>query len=237
MARVDLAERLKQGVFFVDGAMGTQLIVRGVEVQDCADYLSVSSPEVVADVHRAYFNAGSDAIITNTFGANEYVLSRHGRADQVAEINLAAAQLAREAAGEDKYVLGGFGPCGDFLEPLGSVTESGLSNATKMQAEALLEGGVDGFIIETVTAIEELLVLVKAIRGVSADLPLFASLAFDPAGDEARTMMGVDPAMAVEKLGSGGVTAIGFNCGTLSMEQYVGLRKCIARRLREAMYC
>lgn len=231
MARVKLAERIGQGAFFVDGAMGTQLMARGVDVNECTDYLNVKSPEIVADVHKAYLEAGSDAIITNTFGANEFSLSRHGRADQVAEINLAAAQLGRTAAGEDKYVLGGFGPCGDFLEPLGHITESGLVNATKVQAEALVEGGVDGFIVETMTAIEELLVVVKAIREVSSELPLFVSLAYDPAGDEFRTMMGVEPAIAVEKLADAGINAIGFNCGTLTMEQYIEIAQTYSKAL------
>lgn len=222
MARVNLTERISQGVFFLDGAMGTQLFARGVGAGVCNDYLNIESPDMVTDVHNAYLDAGSDAVITNTFGANKYALERHGYSDKVEEINLAGARIGRKSAGEDKYVLGDIGPCGDFLEPLGAVKADELKAAFSSQAKALAEGGVDGFIIETMTAVEEIAVAVEAIKSVS-DLPIFISLAYDPAGDQIRTMMGVGPERAVEELVTSGIAAIGFNCGTLGMDEYVKL--------------
>jgi 5-methyltetrahydrofolate--homocysteine methyltransferase len=224
MARTELIERIRQGLFFLDGATGTQLIAGAVEPGTCNDYLNITSPEMVGRVHAAYFAAGSDAVATNTFGANKYVLARHGHAEKVGKINLAAAQIARKAAGEDKYILGDIGPCGDFLEPLGAVNADELKTAFAAQAKALDDGGVDGFIIETMTAIEEVQVAIEAVKSVSK-LPIFAGLAYDAAGDGFKTMMGVAPAAAVERLGDSGISAIGFNCGTLRMAEYVKLAR------------
>jgi 5-methyltetrahydrofolate--homocysteine methyltransferase len=223
MNRISLKERIKQGLFLLDGAMGTQLIARDVEVGKCNDYLNIESPDIIFDIHRAYFEAGSDAVLTNTFGANKYALARHGFSDKVKEINTAAVQIARRAAGEEKYVLGNIGPSGDFLQPLGNLKPKELKDAFTAQAEALLTGGVDGFIIETMTAIDEITIAVEAAKSV-CDLPVFASMAFDKttAGDY-RTMMGVDVESAVSKVVLLGVDAVGFNCGTLSLDDYVEL--------------
>jgi len=99
MARISLRERIERGVFVLDGAMGTQLFARGVEAGVCNEYLNVQSPEVVCDVHSAYLDAGSDAVLTNTFGANKYTLGRHGLDAEVVAINRAGAEAARRAAG------------------------------------------------------------------------------------------------------------------------------------------
>ena len=185
---------------------------------------NITSPELVGRVHAAYFAAGSGAVITNTLGANKYVLARHGHAEKVGEINLAAAQIARKAAGENKYVLGDIGSCGDFLEPLGAVKADELKTTFAVQAKGLEDGGVDGFIIETMTAIEEVQAAIEAVKSVSR-LPIFAGLAYDAAGDGFKTMMGVDPAGAVKRLGDSGISAIGFNCGTLTMAEYIRLAR------------
>lgn len=233
MKRTALNERLGQGVFFLDGAMGTQLFAAGAAPGRCNDLLNIESPDIVVSVHRRYLDAGSDAVITNTFGANAISLRRHGLEDKTFAINKAGAKIARQATGEGRYVLGDLGPCGDFLEPLGTVKEVQLAAAFAAQAEGLLSGGVDGFIIETMTAIEEVLVAVAAVRSVTTELPIFASLAFDPAGDAARTMMGVAPADAVKRLSDAGITAIGFNCGTLDMPGYIRLANAYAEAIRQ----
>ncbi|MHC4426347.1 MAG: homocysteine S-methyltransferase family protein, partial [Planctomycetota bacterium] len=140
MPRASLEERIKQRLFLLDGAMGTELIARGINVGKCSDYLNIESPDIVSDIHRAYLQSGSDAVITNTFGANKYVLARHGLVEKAVDINKAGAQIARQAAGEEKYVLGDIGPSGDFLEPLGILKPDGLRDAFTRQAEALLAG-------------------------------------------------------------------------------------------------
>ena len=223
MARVSLRDRIKQDVFLLDGAMGTQLIARGIEVGKCNDYLNIEQPDIISDVHRSYFEAGSDAVITNTFGANKYALERHGLAEEVIRINKAGAQIARNAAGQEKYVLGDIGPSGDFLEPLGALKTEDLKESFVRQADALLDGGVDGFIIETMTAIEEAAIAIEAVKAIGSDLPVLASMSFDKAGEEFKTMMGVDVKAAVERIVTSGVDAVGFNCGTISLEGYIEL--------------
>jgi methionine synthase I (cobalamin-dependent) len=223
VGRTGLKERIRKGLFLLDGGMGTQLFARGIEAGKCNDYLNIESPEIILDVHRAYLRAGSDAILTNTFGANKYVLTRHGLADEVARINTAGAEIARQAAVKDKYVLGDIGPSGEFLEPLGNLNPEDLTDAVCEQAKALLAGGVDGFIIETMTALDEIEVTIEAVKTVCGDLPVFASMAFDRAGVDFRTMMGVDVESAVSKMVSLGVDAVGFNCGTATLDEYVEL--------------
>ena len=231
MGRISLKERIKQGLFLLDGAMGTQLIARGLEVGKCNDYLNIESPDIVFDIHKAYLEAGGDAVLTNTFGANKYALARHGLGDKVEEINTAASRIARRAAGDGYYVLGDIGPSGDFLEPLGSLKPDELKDAFATQAKALLAGGVDGFIIETMTALDEVAIAIEAVKSVS-DLPVFASMAFDKAGDDFKTMMGVDVSGAVSKIASLVVDAVGFNCGGLNMEQYVELANVYASEVK-----
>jgi len=235
VAKASLKEKIKQGLLLLDGAMGTQLIAGNIEAGKCSDYLNIESPDIVSNIHKAYLQAGSDAVLTNTFGANKIALARHGLAEQVEKINIAGAKIARqsilrplrtakdEAAGEQKYVLGDIGPSGDFLKPLGNLEPQNLKDAFVRQAEALLAGGVDGFIIETMTALDEITIAIEAVKSVCGGLPVFASFAFDRAGGDYRTMMGVDVESAVSKALSLGVDAVGFNCGTATLDEYVEL--------------
>jgi 5-methyltetrahydrofolate--homocysteine methyltransferase len=232
MPTISLRERIKQGLLLLDGAMGTELIARGIEVGTCNDYLNIESPDVISDIHRSYLQAGSDAVITNTFGANAYALARHGLAGEMARINQVGAQIARHAAGEQKYVLGDIGPSGDFLEPLGMLKPEELKEAFIQQAEALLSGSVDGIIIETMTALDEAAVAVEAVRSVTGELPVLVSMSFDRSADGFRTMMGVDVDAAVSKIVTLDVDAVGFNCGTISLDEYVELAEKLVSTVR-----
>jgi methionine synthase I (cobalamin-dependent) len=232
MTAIDLRKRIKQELFLLDGAMGTELIARGLEGGTCNEYLNVTSPDIVAGIHRAYLQAGSDAILTNTFGANKFVLARHGFGDEVAKINKAGVEIACQAAGREKYVLGDIGPSGDFLEPLGSLKPNELKAAFVQQAKALLDGGVDGFIIETMTALDEMTIAIEAVKSVGGNLPVFASMAFDRVGGGFRTMMGVDVEAAISKMVSLGVDAVGFNCGTATLDEYVELAEKFVSAIR-----
>lgn len=232
MDRISLKERIKEGLLLLDGAMGTQLIARGTEVGKCNDYLNIEHPDAIASIHQDYFEAGSEAVLTNTFGANRYALARHGLSEEAFKINTTGAQIARKAAGEETYVLGDIGPSGDFLQPLGALKPDGLKSAFAEQAKALLDSGVDGFIIETMTALEEIAIAIEAVKSVSK-LPVFASMAFDRSGDDFRTMMGVDVETVVSRIVSLGVDAIGFNCGKMSLESYIGLAAKYASAARD----
>jgi len=233
MPETSLKERIKQGLLLLDGAMGTQLIARGIQAGACNEYLNIYSGEIISGIHEAYLQAGSDAIITNTFGANRYSLSRHGFAEETARINKAGAELAKRAVGEEQYVLGDIGPSGDFLEPLGALKPDELRDAFTEQAEALLDGDVDGFIIETMTALDEAVIAVEATKSVAGDLPVLVSLSFDKTGSDFKTMMGVGIEAAVSKIVPLNVDAIGFNCGTLSLDDYVELTYKFIAAVRE----
>jgi len=225
VGRTALKNRLRKGLFLLDGAMGTQLMTLGVEPGKCSELLNFESPGLVIRIHKAYLDAGSDAVLTNTFGGNGFALARHGLASRVAEINTTGAQRAREAAGRSKYVLGDIGPSGDFLEPLGSLKPDQLSATFADQAGALVAGGVDGFIIETMTAVEEIVIAIKSAKAVAPGLPVLASMSFDKRGDDFKTMMGVDVKTAVSFLVAAGADAVGFNCGTTTLDEYVDLAK------------
>lgn len=215
----DIVNFLQSEILILDGAMGTELMKTGIQPGQCGNYLNVQDPDKVRRVHDSYLQAGSDAVITNTFGANKYSLKMHGLSDHVQEINQEGAAVARKAAGEDKFVLGGFGPTGDFLEPLGTLKPDELKAEFAKQAKALENGGADAFIIETMAATDEVAAAVEGIRDVSK-LPIIASFAYDFTQNGFRTMMGTSPEQAFRCLKDYDLLAIGFNCGKATLEQY-----------------
>ena len=225
VSKPNLKDRLRKGLFLLDGAMGTQLIGLGIEPGKCSELLNFESPGLVMRIHNGYLGAGSDAILTNTFGGNGIALARHRLENRVGDINTTGAQLACKAAGQKKYVLGDIGPSGDFLEPLGSLKPDQLRGIFADQAKALQAGGVDGFIIETMGAVDEAVVAVEAIKYSGSSLPVLASMSFDKRGDDFRTMMGVDVKTAVSSLVAAGADVVGFNCGTTTLDEYVELAK------------
>src|SRR3954447_19319589 len=152
-----LLEAIRQRVLLGDGAMGTQLMIAGLEQGNCGEAWNLTHPERVLAIQRRYAEAGSDCILTNTFGGSRVMLNRHGHADQVAEINAAAVRIAREAfGGRPGFVIGNIGPFGGLLEPYGDFTEDEVGAAFAEQAKALVDAGADAIIVETQTALEEL---------------------------------------------------------------------------------
>jgi 5-methyltetrahydrofolate--homocysteine methyltransferase len=211
-----LVEAAKRRVLLGDGAMGTQLQQAGLEPGGCGEAWNVDHPERVLAIQQAYAEAGSDCIITNTFGACRIMLERHGQAGRVAAINQAGARIAREAfGGRDGFVLGDIGPFGGLMEPYGEIARARVEEAFQEQARALVAGGVDAIIIETQTALEELEIAIAAAREAGAPA-VIGSLAFDKMADEneVRTMMGVSPEMAAEFMAARGVDILALNCGT-----------------------
>jgi 5-methyltetrahydrofolate--homocysteine methyltransferase len=195
-----------------DGAMGTELQKAGLEPGGCGDEWNLSQPERVLGIQRAYVDAGSQCLITNTFGSNRYVLSRYELESKVREIAAAGARIARAAMGDRGWVLGDVGPCGGFLEPLGEITEDDLAASLREQIGGLLGGGVDAIILETRTALDELDLGIRVARELGAPC-VIASMAYDKMKDGGyRTMMGVTPEETVEAAKSADVLAA--NCGT-----------------------
>src|SRR5438270_812224 len=224
------SERLAEGPLLCDGAMGTVLYARGVPLDACFDVLNLNNPRVVQAVHADYVAAGADAIETNTFGANRFKLGVHGVEAQLREINRRGVRLARdvrESAGRDVWVLGSIGPLGKYLEPLGTVTAVEGREAFREQAEALLEGGVDAFVVETFSDLAEMALAVEAIRAIT-DLPVIAQMVFT---DEGVTFMGRSPAEVARTLRSLGVQALGANCSVGSSTLYDVLERMVAEEL------
>jgi methionine synthase I (cobalamin-dependent)/5,10-methylenetetrahydrofolate reductase len=191
-----------------DGAMGTVLYGRGVFLNVCYDELNLRQPDLIRDIHREYVRAGADLIETNTFGANPRKLAQYGLAAETEAINRAAAQLAREAAGTRASVVGAIGPLGIRVEPFG---ETSLAEATAdfaRQARGLLEGGVDGFILETFSDVDELRAAFLAVR-TQTDLPIIAQMTI---GTDGRTHYGTQPAVFGPLLEQMGADVIGVNC-------------------------
>lgn len=212
-----------------DGAMGTQLMLAGLEQGNCGEEWNLTHPERVLAIQRRYAEAGSDCIITNTFGGSRIMLNRHSKGGQVVEINRAAVAIARAAfGGREGYVLGDIGPFGGLMEPYGDFSESEVRDALNEQARALVEAGADAIIVETQTSLEELLLGIRAAREAGARA-IIGSMAYDVTldGSTFRTMMGVDPERAAEFIEEHGGNAVALNCGTgMDMER---ARQCVLR--------
>jgi homocysteine S-methyltransferase len=213
------SRRLEAGPLLCDGAMGTMLYARGVSLDACFDVLNLNNPRLVQAIHAQYVAAGADCIETNTFGANRFKLAVHGLEGRVREINRAGVRLARdvrESAGRDVFVLGSIGPLGKYLAPLGTVTAEEARAVFREQAEALLEGGVDAFIVETFSDLAEIALAIEAVRAGS-DLPIVAQMAFS---DEGVTFTGRPAAEVARTLAALGVQAVGANCSVGSSTLY-----------------
>ena len=223
--RKPLLEALATQLLCCDGAMGTQLMARGMTSGECGMLWNVNRPGDVKSVHDAYRSGGCDLITTNSFGGSASVLGRHGQAARGRELNIAAAQLARAAAGDDAWVLGDIGPFGDFLDPLGDMMPDDLRLIFKDQIEALLTGGADAVLVETMVDPAEAVVGVEAARLVSATIPVVVTYAFQkPSPGVFKTIMGTTVTEAVTRALDAGADIVGANCGTgLDLDDYVEL--------------
>ena len=205
-----------------DGAMGTQLMLAGLEQGNCGEAWNVTHPERVVAIQRRYVEAGSECLITNTFGGSRIMLNRHGEAGRVVAINKAAVAIARQAfGGRDGYVLGDIGPFGGLLAPFGDFTEDQVRSAFDEQAAALVEAGADAIIVETQTSLEELLLGIEAAQKAGAPC-VIGSMAYDVTldGSTFRTMMGIAPERAAEFMEGHGAHVVALNCGTgMEMER------------------
>jgi len=198
-------------IIFLDGAMGTQLGAAGLEM---GGQNNVSHPEAVLAVHQEYAVCGIDLLITNTLTMNRVNIESHKVGVDVREVNLAGARLAREAAREGQYVLGDISSTGKMLKPYGPLAEDDASAAFREQATVLAEGGVDGFIVETMFDLREALCAVRAAKEAS-DLPIIATIAFNTAENGGRTVMGNTAQECSQALTEAGASAVGANCGSL----------------------
>ena len=209
-----------------DGATGTFLQQHGLEPGGCPEEFNASRPEVVREMTRQYFEAGSDMALTNSFGGSVFMQKKYGYGERVAEFNRLAAEHARSQAPDGCFVVGSVGPTGEFLEPLGPVTEIEMYDAFAEQVKALEEGGADAVVMETMTAIEEAALAVRAARE-NTSLVVMATMVFDKGPRGFFTMMGVTPERAVHAMTDAGAHVVGSNCGN-GIDNMVE----IARRMR-----
>jgi homocysteine S-methyltransferase len=195
-------------VYLFDGAMGTMLYSKGVYINRSYDEVNLKNPEIVGEVHREYVRAGAEILETNTFGANRPKLAVYGLEDQLGAINRAAARIAREAAGEDIFVGGAIGPLGLRLEPYGPTSDEEARAFFREQAEALLEGGVDLFVLETFSDLAEVRQALLAVREL-CELPVVAQMTIQADGN---TAYGTAPELFTRRLDEWGADVIGLNC-------------------------
>ncbi len=213
---------LQEQVLLCDGAMGTMLYSKGVYLNSCFDELNLVNPDLVKDIHTEYIQSGADIIETNTFGANRYKLKGFGLEDKVADINRAGARTARETAGKDIFVAGSVGPLGLKIEPWGPTSVEEAEQAFCEQAEALLEGGVDLFILETFSDINEIHQAIKAIQKLEKSAVIVAEMTIQ---EDGNSLYGTTPEVFTKKLEEWKAHVVGVNCSVGSAHMYECIKK------------
>ncbi len=205
-------DALAKGVLISDGAMGTMLQDTGLDDGGAPELWNVEHPEKVEAILEAYAAAGANFITTNTFGGTSGRLAMHGLEKRLHELNKAGAQIARRVADlhPNCFVMGDIGPSGELMEPMGILTPEGAQAIFAEQIRALVAGGIDAILIETMSDLAEVEAAVNACKEVAPELPIITTMSFDT---NLRTMMGVKPAAAVKHLSAIGVRIIGANCG------------------------
>ncbi len=228
--REPFRQKLERRIIVCDGAMGTMLYSKGISFNRCFDELNLTMPTQVKEIHLGYVKAGADVIETNTFGANRFRLQKFDLGDKVQEINLAGARLAREVAGDDLYVAGSVGPLGLRLEPLGPTSLEEARQVFRQQIEALVEGGVDLIIVETMVDLNEAQQALLAARE-AGPLPVVAQMTVQ---DDGSTPTGTLPEDFTRQLDSWGADLIGLNCSigpAAVLETLERMAKVTARKL------
>jgi len=205
-------EALEKGILISDGAMGTMLQGKGLTDGGAPELWNVENPSAIEEVLEEYAAAGANLITTNTFGGTRGRLQMHGLEDRLFELNKAGAEIARKVADRHPgcFVMGDVGPSGELMEPMGTMTIDEATALFADQIKALVAGGVDAILIETMSDLQEVEAAVKAAKAVAPNLPIIVTFSFDT---NMRTMMGVKPAVAVSTLAAQGVRIIGANCG------------------------
>lgn len=202
-------EKLENDIIVFDGGTGTLLYEKGIYINRCFDELNITSPDLVAEVHKEYINAGADVVETNTYGANRFKLAPHGLEKKLYDINRRGAEIAKSVVGENGYVAGSIGPLGVQIEPLGKLSYDEAQEAFREQAIGLIDGGVDLIILETFSSVPEILQAIKAIRLLAPDMPIVAQMTIN---EEGNLVNGAPLDTFIEQVEGLSVDAIGLNC-------------------------
>lgn len=201
-----------KGVLIADGAWGTEMMKKGLRPGECPELWNLNRPDDVRAIAKAYSEAGADIILTNTFGANIFKLKKAGADDEVLEINRMGIELSKAVCG-DSLVFASIGPTGEFIKPLGAVTEKEMISAFKQQVNVFVEEQADGIIIETMTDLNEAKCALSAVKEIS-DIVAAVSMTFEKGARGFATIMGITPAQAVRELEEAGADIVGSNCGS-----------------------
>lgn len=228
-----ILELAKKKTVIFDGAMGTMLMAAGLKAGESPELWNIEKPALVADIHRKYYEAGSDVVHTNTFGANAIKLADRGLSDRMEKINVEAAKLAREACPAGRFVAGDVGPTGKLIKPLGDLVIQEAEEAFFRQARALLQGGSDLISIETMFSLEEALAALRAAKRLG-NVPVIAGLTFNRTKKGFFTMMGEDVNQAVEAFELAGADVIATNC-SLGSRDMIDLTKELRRATRKPL--
>ena len=222
-----ILERLANGeILIFDGATGTYLQKHGLEPGGSPELMNADNPDVIQQMAGHYFEAGSDIVLTNSFGGNRFMLERYGAGERLAELNKLSAEHAKAVAPDGKYVAGSIGPTGEFIEPLGDVTEDEMYDTFSEMSEAFESGGADAVMIETQLSLDEAMIAIRAAKE-NTDLVVMSTMVFDKGPRGYFTMMGTTPEQAVEGLQDAGADIVGTNCGN-GIERMIE----IAKRMR-----
>ena len=220
-----ILDKVKESGLIFDGAMGSMLIAAGLKGGKISELWNLEKPQVIHDIHKAYFDAGSDVAVSNSFGASPFKLKKIGVNVDPEKINMAAVEIAKRAAGPGQYVAGDMGPLGEMLQPAGLLTQEEAEKYYVEQATFLVNGGVDFFILETFFDLNEILAAIRAIRTVS-DLPIFSTMTFQKKPSGFFTLMGNKPGDSMNKMVEAGASVVGANC-SLASDTMVDLAKII----------
>ena len=218
-----ILDAIKNRILLLDGGFGTELIARGFPQGACPEAWNVEKPEVVKEIHNNYYDAGADAVLTNSFGGTTIKLSSHDLEDRCFELNRAAALIANEVKPEGRYLGGSMGPTGKFLKPQGECSEEEFEDAYNEQARGLTDGGVNFLLIETQYDLKEALCALRGARKAT-DLPIFLTMTFNHHPKGFFTLMGNSVGQFLETMEQEGVSVVGSNC-TLNSEEMAEMVK------------
>ncbi len=216
-----VAEIFKSGVYISDGGWGSELIKRGLVLGDNAELWNITHHEQVLAVAKSYVDAGSDIILTNTFGGNSFIQEKHGQEKRIGELNKAAVLISKEAADGKALVFASIGPTGKMVS-MGEISSLDAYQAFKEQADEIESAGADAIVIETMSDVEEFDAAMKAAK--ETGLPVVGCMSFDSGTEKERTMMGINVSDMIEVCKARGADAVGANCG-VGIESYIAIAK------------
>lgn len=221
---INILDLIEEKIILFDGAMGTELIKQGLKIGECPESWNENKPEIIKNIHKQYFEAGSDVVLTNSFGGNKINLSSYNLSNKCYELNYKAAKLAQETKPKNKFVAGSIGPTGKFLKPHGNYTPEEFEESFSVQTKGLVDGGVDIILIETQYDLREAICAIKAVKNINKKIPVFVTMTFNYFPRGYYSVMGNSINQCIKEFEKHNIPVIGANC-TLDSEKMADLIK------------